>query len=77
MEKSLHDAFRELIKTRKWYASTTRSPIQAKNDKATFLKGGNVPEERIRDYLSAAGWVQTRIEMWEKLVNIDADIEFD
>jgi hypothetical protein len=67
MEKSLQNAFRELIKKRKWYAASTRSPIQAKNDKATFLKGGNVPEERIRDYLSAAGWIKTKIEMWKKL----------
>jgi hypothetical protein len=75
MEKPLHDAFRELIKTRKWYVSTTRSHIQAKNDKAVFLKGGYVPEERIRDYLSSAGWVQTRIEMWKKLIDLDFDSE--
>lgn len=48
---TLEDSFRELIKQRKWYVNSLRSPIQAKYDKATFQKGGKVPEERIRDYL--------------------------
>lgn len=52
---TLEDSFRELIKQRKWYVNSLRSPIQAKYDKATFQKGGKVPEERIRDYLAAAG----------------------
>ena len=66
MEKTLRDAFAELIKKRKWYVDSLRSPIQAKNDKATFLKGGNVPEERIRDYLASAGWICTQTEKWKK-----------
>lgn len=53
---TLEDSFRELIKQRKWYVNSLRSPIQAKYDKATFQKGGKIPEERIRDYLAAAGW---------------------
>ena len=55
-KQTLEEAFRELIKQRKWYINSLRSPVQAKNDKATFLKGGKIPEERIRNYLSAAGW---------------------
>lgn len=43
---TLEDSFRELIKQRKWYVNSLRSPIQAKYDKATFQKGGKVPEER-------------------------------
>lgn len=42
---TLEDSFRELIKQRKWYVNSLRSPIQAKYDKATFQKGGKVPEE--------------------------------
>ncbi|RGT44884.1 hypothetical protein, partial [Bacteroides intestinalis] len=54
------------IKQRKWYVNSLRSPIQAKYDKATFQKGGKVPEERIRDYLAAAGWKCVQPELWEK-----------
>ena len=63
---TLEDSFRELIKQRKWYVNSLRSPIQAKYDKATFQKGGKVPEERIRDYLAAAGWKCVQPELWEK-----------
>ena len=42
--QTLESAFRELIKQRKWYINSLRSPVQAKNDKATFLKGGKIPE---------------------------------
>lgn len=62
----MEDSFRELIKQRKWYVNSLRSPIQAKYDKATFQKGGKVPEERIRDYLAAAGWKCVQPELWEK-----------
>lgn len=44
-KQTLEEAFRELIKQRKWYINSLRSPVQAKNDKATFLKGGKIPEE--------------------------------
>lgn len=64
---TLEDAFRELVKKRKWYINSLRSPIQAKNDKLAFLKGKKVPEERIRDYLSAAGYTCVETEKWEKL----------
>lgn len=43
-KQTLEEAFRELIKQRKWYINSLRSPVQAKNDKATFLKGGKKEE---------------------------------
>lgn len=64
MSKSLEIAFSILIKTKKWYEHSLRSSIQAKNDKATFLKNRKIPEERIRDYLSAAGWICVQVEQW-------------
>lgn len=66
-KQTLEDAFHELIKQRKWYVNSLRSPIQAKYDKATFLKGGKVPEERIREYLAAAGWKCIQVELWGKI----------
>lgn len=67
---TLEDSFRELIKQRKWYVNSLRSPVQAKYDKATFQKGGKVPEERIRDYLAAAGWKCVQPELWEKICTL-------
>ena len=64
MSKSLKLAFSELIETRKWYEHSLRSPIQAKNDKAKFLKGERLSEEQMRDYLSAAGWICIQEEEW-------------
>lgn len=64
MSKTLEEAFRELILKSKWYENSLSSPIQAKNDKAKFLKGKKLPEEKIRDYLSAAGWVRIQAEEW-------------
>lgn len=66
-KQTLEDAFHELIKQRKWYVNSLRSPIQAKYDKAIFLKGGKVPEERIREYLAAAGWKCIQVELWGKI----------
>lgn len=66
MSKTLEDAFRDLIKKSKWYEHSLKSSIQAKNDKARFLKGKNIPEERIRNYLAAAGWISIRNEEWNK-----------
>lgn len=66
---TLHDAFGELIKKRKWYINSLRSPIQAKNDKASFLRGKKLPEERIREYLSSGGYICVKLEEWEKLKN--------
>lgn len=66
MDKTLEEAFRELTKQRKWYANSLRSPIQAINDKAAFLRGKKIPEYRIRDYLSAAGWQCIQEEKWRK-----------
>ena len=62
MYKTLKQAFSELIETRKWYEHSLRSPIQAKNDKASFNQMKNLPEELLRDYLSAAGWVCIQVE---------------
>ena len=64
MYKTLKQAFSELIETRKWYEHSLRSPIQAKNDKASFNQMKNLPEELLRDYLSAAGWVCIPVEEW-------------
>lgn len=66
-KRTLESAFNELIKKRKWYINSLRSPVQAKNDKAKFLKGGKIPEERIREYLSSAGWICVQSEFWQKL----------
>lgn len=67
MDKTLEEAFGELINKRKWYVDSLRSPIQAKNDKAAFKKGKKIPEERLRDYLSAAGWKCVQEEKWSKI----------
>ena len=64
MYKTLKQAFSELIETRKWYEHSLRSPIQAKNDKASFNQMKNLPEELLRDYLSAPGWVCIQVEEW-------------
>lgn len=64
MYKTLKQAFSELIETRKWYEHSLRSPIQAKNDKASFNQEKRLSEELLRDYLSAAGWVCIQIEEW-------------
>lgn len=66
MNRSLEEAFSMLINKRKWYENSLRSPIQAKNDKAAFKKGKKIPEERLRDYLSSAGWKCVQEEKWTK-----------
>lgn len=68
MDKTLEEAFRELIKRRKWYVNSLRSPVQAIYDKAAFLKGKKIPEERIREYLSSAGWKCVQEEKWEEFL---------
>lgn len=67
MDQTLEEAFRTLIKQRKWYINSFRSPVQAIYDKAKFLKGQKIPEERIREYLSSAGWKCIQEEKWKKL----------
>lgn len=37
---TLEDSFRELIKQRKWYVNSLRSPIQAKYDKRCGERSG-------------------------------------
>ena len=64
MSKTLEEAFRELIMRTRWYDQSLSSPIQAKNDKAKFLKGERLSEEQMRDYLSAAGWICIQEEEW-------------
>jgi hypothetical protein len=66
MEMTLEEAFKDLISRRKWYANTSGSFQQAQKDKSRYLKGLYVPEERIRKYLSEAGWVQAQQEKWKK-----------
>ncbi len=63
---TLKEAFKDLISRRKWYANTSGSFQQAQKDKSRYLKGLYVPEERIRKYLSEAGWVQAQQEKWKK-----------
>lgn len=67
MGQTLEEAFKELIRQRKWYIHSLRSPAQAKYDKAQFLKGEKVPEEHIREYLSSAGWICVQTEQWRKI----------
>ena len=64
MSKTLEEAFRELIMRNKCYEHSLRYPIKDKNEKAKFLKGKKLPEERMRDYLSVAGWICVQIELW-------------
>ena len=41
---------------------------QAVRDKRLFLVGKSIPEERMREYLRAAGWEQTQEEQWAEKV---------
>lgn len=54
---TLEDSFRELIKQRKWYVNSLRSPIQAKYDKATFQKGGQ-SSRRTNPGLFSCRWLE-------------------
>lgn len=60
----LHDAFRVLINKRGWYIKSGVLQQAAFRDKQKFLNGKGIPEERIRQYLRAAGWVQIQQEKW-------------
>ena len=63
----LDEAFKELIKERKWYQHSSRSPFQAQNDKAKFRSGKRVVEDHIREYLLSAGYKIIQEEKWVKL----------
>lgn len=64
---TMNEAFRELIKSRKWFQHSSRSPFQAQNDKAKFLAGKRVIEDHIREYLLSAGYKIIQEEKWVKL----------
>lgn len=61
---TLHNAFAKLIVMRAWYKNSNILRQQAIRDKRLFLEGKQIPEERIRQYLRAAGWVQIQQEKW-------------
>lgn len=63
---TLQDAFRQLIETRGWHKNSGVIAQFARRDKQRFLIRQYVPEERIRDYLKSAGWVQTQQEEWSE-----------
>ena len=64
---TMDEAFKELIKERKWYQHSSRSPFQAQNDKAKFRSGKRVVEDHIREYLLSAGYKISQEEKWVKL----------
>jgi hypothetical protein len=61
---TLLEAFSMLIKQRLWYKYCHISPRQAKKDKYMFGKGKNIPEERMRAYLSSSGAICVQEEKW-------------
>lgn len=67
--KTLKEAFKELAKRRLWYINSNRTPAIAKYDKYRFNKGVYITEERLREYLSSAGWICKQEEMWEEQNN--------
>jgi hypothetical protein len=60
----LRKAFGELIKKRLWYKNCPISARQAQKDKYMFVKGNNVPESRMRIYLSSSGAECVQDELW-------------
>lgn len=61
---TLHEAFAQLIQKRGWYKNSGILQPNAFRDKQFFLGGKAISEERIRQYLRAAGWEQTQKEQW-------------
>lgn len=61
---TLQEAFEKLIKKRGWYKNSGVLQPNAVRDKQYFLSGKTIPEERIRQYLRAAGWEQIQEEQW-------------
>ena len=47
-----------------WYKNSDYIRQQAVRDKRLFLAGKSIPEERMREYLRAAGWEQIQEEQW-------------
>ena len=60
---TLNDAFSVLIAQPFWYKGSGYTK-QSVRDKRLFLAGKSIPEERIREYLRAAGWEQIQEEQW-------------
>ena len=58
---TLKEAFSLLITQPLWYKNIRQ---QAVRDKRLFLAGKSIPEERMREYLRAAGWEQIQEEQW-------------
>lgn len=71
-KQTLEEAFRELIKQRKWYINSLRSPVQAKNDKATFLKGGKIAAQNVLFLKNCPSNIKDSI-----LINCDTKIILD
>ena len=61
---TLKEAFSILITQPFWYKNSEYIKQQAVRDKRLFLAGKSIPEERIREYLRAAGWEQVQEEQW-------------
>lgn len=61
---TLKEAFSILIVKPFWYKDSGYSKQYAFRDKKNFLNGKPIPEERIREYLRAAGWEQIQQEQW-------------
>lgn len=64
MKMTLNEAFAQLIMKQAWYVNSRYSKPQALRDKRFFLSGKAIPEERMREYLRAAGWEQIQQEQW-------------
>ena len=60
---TLKEAFSLLITQPLWYKNSDYV-----RDKRLFLVGKSIPEERMREYLRAAGWEQTQEEQWAEKV---------
>ena len=65
---TLKEAFSLLITQPLWYKNSAYIRQQAVRDKRLFLVGKSIPEERMREYLRAAGWEQTQEEQWAEKV---------
>lgn len=65
--QSLTEAFRELIKHRKWHEGSGVDPRVAASHKSRFLHGKGVSENIIKKYLENAGYVKVQEEMWAKV----------
>lgn len=63
---TLHEAFHILIHRRAWYKPSGVNQRLAFRDKKKFLEGKKLPESKMRNYLSAAGWLCTQQEEWKR-----------